>query len=45
MEEYKRGEHVSWDPDQEIEMWKKRDVVLVGERTRLTRKRIRKNRL
>ena len=24
MEEYKKGEHISWDPDQEIETWKKR---------------------
>ena len=24
MEEFKRGEHASWDPDQEIETWKKR---------------------
>ena len=32
MEEYKKGEHASWDPDQEIQMWKKRKAVLaVGE--------------
>ena len=30
MEGYKRGEHVNWDPDQEIETWKKREVVLVA---------------
>ena len=28
MEEFKRGEHASWDPDQEIETWKKREAVL-----------------
>ena len=34
MEEYKKGEHASWDPDQEIETWKKREAVLaVGEDT------------
>ncbi|KAL5580801.1 hypothetical protein UlMin_013243 [Ulmus minor] len=30
MEEYKRGEHASWDPDQEIETWKKREAVLAA---------------
>ena len=30
MEEYKKGEHASWDPDQEIEMWKKRKAVLAA---------------
>ena len=30
MGEYKRGEHSSWDPDEEIETWKKREVVLAG---------------
>ena len=29
-EEYKKGEHASWDPDQEIQTWKKREVVLAG---------------
>ena len=34
MEEYKKGEHASWDLDQEIETWKKREIVLaVGEDT------------
>ena len=28
MEEFKKGEHASWDPDQEIWTWKKRDAVL-----------------
>ena len=32
MEEFKRGEHASWDLDQEIKTWKKREAVLaVGE--------------
>ena len=30
MEEFKRGEHVSWDPDQEIETWRKREAVLAA---------------
>ena len=30
MEEYKRGEHASWDPDQEIETWNKREAVLAA---------------
>ena len=30
MEEYKKGEHASWDPDQEIETWKKREAVLAA---------------
>ena len=30
MEEFKRGEHASWDPDQEIETWKKREAVLAA---------------
>ena len=29
IEEFKKGEHVSWDPDQEIQTWKDREVVLV----------------
>ena len=28
MEEFKKGEHASWDPDQEIQTWKKREAVL-----------------
>ena len=32
MEEYKKGEHTSWDPNQEFQTWKRREVVLaVGE--------------
>ena len=30
MGEFKRGEHSSWDPDEEIETWKKREAVLAG---------------
>ena len=30
MEEYKKGEHASWDPDQEIETWKKKEAVLAA---------------
>ena len=30
IEEFKRGEHASWDPDQEIETWKKREAVLAA---------------
>ena len=30
MGEYKRGEHSSWDPDEEIETWKKREAVLAA---------------
>ena len=30
MEEFKRAEHASWDLDQEIETWKKREVVLAA---------------
>ena len=30
MGEFKRGEHSSWDPDEEIETWRKREVVLAG---------------
>ena len=30
MGEYKRGEHSSWDPDEEIETWRKREAVLTG---------------
>ncbi|KAL5574014.1 hypothetical protein UlMin_023611 [Ulmus minor] len=30
MEEFKRGEHASWDPDQEIETWKKREAMLAA---------------
>ena len=30
MGEYKRGEHSSWDLDEEIETWKKREAVLAG---------------
>ena len=30
MEEYKKGEHASWDLDQEIETWKKRDAMLAA---------------
>ena len=26
--EFKRGEHASWDPNQEIKTWEKREVVL-----------------
>ena len=28
MGEFKRGEHSSWDPDEEIEIWRKREAVL-----------------
>ena len=30
MGEFKRGEHSSWDPDEEIETWRKREAVLAG---------------
>ena len=30
MGEFKRGEHSSWDPDEEIEIWRKREAVLAG---------------
>ena len=33
MGEYKRGEHSSWDSDEEIETWKKREAVLAGGET------------
>ena len=29
MEEYKKGEHASWDSDQEIQTWKMREAMLV----------------
>ena len=28
--EFKRGEHSSWDPDEEIETWRKREAMLAG---------------
>ena len=31
MEEYKKGEHASWDPNQEIQTWKKRGAVLATD--------------
>ena len=30
MGEFKRGEHSNWDPDEEIETWRKREAVLAG---------------
>ena len=30
MEEFKKGEHASWDPNHEIWMWKKREAMLTG---------------
>ena len=30
MGEFKRDEHSSWDPDEEIETWRKREAVLAG---------------
>ena len=30
MSEFKRGEHSSWDPDEEIRTWDKRATVLAG---------------
>ena len=30
MGEFKRGEHSSWDPDEEIETWRKREAMLAG---------------
>ena len=30
MGEFKRGEHSSWDPGEEIETWRKREAVLAG---------------
>ena len=30
MGEFNRGEHSSWDPDEEIRTWDKRAAVLVG---------------
>ena len=30
MREFKRGEHSSWDPDEEIRSWDKRVTVLAG---------------
>ena len=30
MAKFKRGEHSSWDPDEEIRTWEKRKVVLAG---------------
>ena len=30
MGEFKRGEHSSWDPDEEIEIYRKREAVLAG---------------
>ena len=30
MGKFKRGEHSSWDPDEEIEIWRKREAVLAG---------------
>ena len=42
MEEFKRGEHACWDPDQEIETWKKREAVLAAGEDELMRKKRRK---
>ena len=33
MGEFKRGEHSSWDPDEEIWTWDKRATVLAGDDT------------
>ena len=30
MAEFKRGEHSSWDPDEEIQTWEKRKAFIVG---------------
>ena len=30
MEEFKKGEHASWDPNQEIQTWKRRAAVRAG---------------
>ena len=30
MGEFKRGEHSSWDPDEEIQLWEKRVALLAG---------------
>ena len=30
MVEFKRGEHSSWDPDEEIQTWEKRKAVLAS---------------
>ena len=30
MEEYKKGEHASWDSNQEIETWKKKEAMLAA---------------
>ena len=30
MEEFKRGEHSSWDPNEEIQTWDKKAAVLAG---------------
>jgi len=30
MGEFKKGEHSSWDPNEEIQTWDKRTVMLVG---------------
>ena len=30
MEEFKKGEHTSWDPDEEIQMWKRWQAMLDG---------------
>ena len=31
MAEFKRSEHSSWDPDEEIQTWDKRKAVLAGD--------------
>ena len=30
MAEFKRGEHSSWDPDEEIRTWEKRKALIAG---------------
>ena len=30
MEEYKKGEHTSWNLDQEIQTWNKREAILAA---------------
>ena len=30
MAEFKRGEHSSWDPDEEIQTWEKRQALMAG---------------
>ena len=32
MTEFKRGEHSSWDPDEEIRTWEKRKAVLASSK-------------